>query len=281
MDLLPLAHELGADRLTLTGEPNWGRVAEERLSMLAYDHVRMVTPPNAGESTKVRCEIRRLVAEGSFAAASKLLLAKKPEPLNANDTRTFARVLSECGAPEAEPFIEKVRAWSPGEADALTSILKFRQGDRPAATASLLAAFHAFRNDAWPSTEVLQRALEFTMELADVSPEAVSQLFAALDAGPFSGYLMESGRRAILRRLSTCLWKQGQKTTGFAYYDAWPDWTREFLFSRYEFSRTTGMGDAMRDRNQVAAFLAAEPQPFARDIRPSPKAAASSPVGAH
>jgi hypothetical protein len=37
-------------------------------------------------------------------------------PLNPRDTLTFAHALAEVGSEEAAPFIEKVRAFSPGEA---------------------------------------------------------------------------------------------------------------------------------------------------------------------
>jgi len=282
MELLPVARELGAHRPPLAGEPDWARVAEERLAMYAYDHVPVPPPPPAaGAATRVRCEIRRLVQDNSFVAASQLWLREKPEPLNPRDTLTFARALAETGTDEALPLIEKVRAYSPGEAAALTAVFENRRGHPVAARSALVAAFAAFYRDAWPTDEVFLRAFELATELAETDPASIGPLSTALDAGPFPGCLMESVRRTMLTRLTTRQWRTGQKiaVSGYAFYDAWPEWTRDFLVNRYEFSRATGLGNTRLAHDQLAEFLDAEPAPFARDLRPAAKDVTPPPGG--
>jgi predicted membrane-bound spermidine synthase len=280
MELLSTAREFGADRPPLNGEPDPARLAEERLAMYVYDHVPIPTPPTASAVTRTRCEIRRLVMENSFPAASQLWLAQKPEPLNPRDALTFARTLAETGSEEALPLIEKVRASSPGEALELTAIFKARRGQLGEARADLLAAFDALHEDAWPTDEMFQRAFGLAMYLADADPESVEPLFQALDAGPFPAWLMESGRHTALSALSTRIAQRGQKParSGYTYYEAWPEWTRDFLTNRYEFAKATGLGDAERARHDLAEFLHAEPAPFARELRPAARPVSPRPL---
>ncbi|MDR3406609.1 MAG: fused MFS/spermidine synthase [Chthoniobacter sp.] len=247
MDLLPVAQKIGASRPALTGEPDWSRVAEERLAMYAYDHVAVPPPPPvASAATRVRCEIRRLVLENSFPAAAQLWLQEKPEPLNPRDTLTFARALAETGTEEARPLIDQVGADSPGEAATLTAILAARKGHAAEA-------------------------------LTDHDPASIEPLSAALHVGPFPGCLMESVRRTMLSRLTLREWRTGQKidASGYAFYDAWPEWTGDFLTDRYAFARATGLGDARLAHNQLVEFLAAEPAPFARELQSASREAAS------
>ena len=218
--------------------------------------------------TRIRCEIRRLVLEKSFLAAAQLWLKERPEPLNPRDTLTFARGLAEAGENEALPLIDKVCAYSPGEAATLVAILIARKGHPAEARTALVSAFAAFHHDAWPADEIFLRAFEVASLVADNDPASVNPLSAALDAGPFPGYLMESVRRTALSRLTTRQWKTGQKidATGYAYFDAWPEWTRDFLTERYAFARATGLGDARLAHDQLAEFLSAEPAPFAQEL---------------
>ena len=133
--------------------------------MFAYNHYPPPVPANASEATRARCDIRRLAFEANYPAAAKLWLEKKPAPLNPRDALTFAHVLSEIGSPEAAPFIETVRAFSPGEAATLDSMLHLRNGRMPEARASLLEAFAHFRHDAWPNMSVQARAFDLAASL--------------------------------------------------------------------------------------------------------------------
>ena len=278
MDLLPIAQKIGASRPALAGEPDWALVAEERLAMYAYDHVSVPPPPPmASAATRVRCEIRRLVLEKSFPAAAQLWLKEKPEPLNPRDILTFARALAETGTNEAVPFIDKVGAYSPGEAATLTAIMAARKGRPVEARTALLAAFAAFHHDAWPTDDIFLRAFEVASQLADNDPASINPLSAALNAGPFPGCLMESVRRTALSRLTTLQWKTGQKSdaSGYTFYETWPEWTGDFLTNRYVYSRAKGLGDARLVHDQLVEFLSAEPAPFAPELQSVSETAAS------
>jgi spermidine synthase len=270
-ELLRAAADIGAARPAIDGGVDWERVEEERLAMFAYDKYPPPVPQHANELTRTRCEIRRLMLE-NVAAAAQVWLAHRPEPLNPRDTLTFAHALAEVGSVEAAPFIEKVRAFSPGEAAILTALVHRRHGRVAEARAALLAAFAAWRNDPWPTTVVQARAFELALELATDKDSAIA-LFAALRAGPFPGYLMEAARGLTLTRLTACQALNGQAVGAEAYalFEPWPSWTRDFLKTRYAFYQTTGKGDAALARAQLAEFLAADTASFSRGLATSSK----------
>ncbi len=271
-ELLRVAAEVGASRPAIVGDVDWARVEQERLAMFAYDHYPPPVPPTADETTRARCEIRRLVEGDSLHAAVQLWLEKKPAPLNPRDSLTFAHILSEVGSEEAAPFIETVRAFSPGEAETLTALLHARNGSTLAARASLLAAFASFKNDAWPNTKVQASAFDLTAELASVDAAAAGPLSDALNRGPLPGFLMESARRITLTRLATRQWQTQRKLDGTAYAlsEPWPEWTRDFLKDRYAFYQATGTGDAALALTQLSEFLKADRASFSRGIAETP-----------
>ncbi len=270
-ELLRVATEIGAARPAITGDVDWARVEQERLAMFAYDHYPPPVPSDADETTRARCEIRRLVEGDSLRAAAQLWLEKKPAPLNPRDSLTFARILSEIGSEEATPFIETVRAFSLGEAETLTAVFHARNRRAPEARSALLAAFTAFKSDAWPNTKVQASAFDLAAELATVDATAAGPLSDALNSGPLPGLLMESARRATLTRLATRQWQAERKLDGSAYSlsEPWPEWSRDFLKDRYAFYKSTGTGDATLARAQLGEFLKADPAPFARGIADS------------
>ena len=273
-ELLGVASEIGATRPAIDGDVDWARVDEERLAMFAYNHYPPPVPANASEATRARCDIRRLAFETAYSTAAKLWLEKKPAPLNPRDALTFAHVLSEIGSPEAVPFIETVRAFSPGEAATLTAMLHVRSGRMSEAIASLLEAFAFFRTDAWPNTSVQVRAFDLAAEVVKADAGAAAPFFDALNPGPFPGFLMETARRLTLTRLATRQWQTGQSfdATGFALAEPWSEWTRDALKQRYVFYKSTGLGDAALARAQLGDFMKADTVPFGRGIdAPGPR----------
>ena len=204
----------------------------------------------------------------AHAAAAALWMEKKPAPLNSRDVVTFAHMLSEIGSEEAMPFIEKVRAFSPGEAETLAAMLHLRNARPVDARAALLAAFAIFKNDAWPNAGVQSRAFDLAAQVAFADAESAGPLFEALNAGPLPGLLMESARRITLTRLATRQWRTGQTFDSGAYAlsEPWPDWTRDALKDRYAFYKATGSVDTALARSQLSEFLQADAAPFARGI---------------
>ncbi len=269
-ELYQAAAQVGAARPAITGEVDWERVEEERLAMFEYNNYPMPPATSAmSDATRDRCEIRKLVGAGSHAAAAKLWQDTKPAALNPRDALTFAHALAETGAAEAAQFIETVRAWSPGEAATLTALCHARNLRPADAVAALLAACEAFRADAWPIPAVQSRAFDLAVELGCADAKCVAPFFDAIKTAPFPGYLAEAARRNAMTRLTALLWKAGGRVprNGYALYEPWPDWSRDFLKVRYAIYKATGIGDAGIAREQLAEFLEADVRPFGRDLK--------------
>ena len=266
-ELLSAALDVDASRPAVIGAPDWARVTEEREAMFGED---LFPPPSprASADTQARYRIRRLVIENAFADASRVLLETKPEPLDPRDTVIFAHVLAYAGSSEALPLIEKMRAFSPGEAAALTAVLQRRTGRPAQERSALLEAFTAFRHDPWPSDAVLSRAFVLASDLADADTASIGPLVGAMNAAPLPGYLMEVGRQTTLSHLTMRQWKSGQEITasGYVFFEPWPEWTRQFLENRYKFYHATGLGNAEVAREQLAEFLSGEPAPFSQEL---------------
>lgn len=269
-ELSRVAETLGATRPEITGEVDWARVEEERLAMFCADGYPPPVPPTLSDEGQARCEIRRLVQLGNAPAAGRLWLEKKPAPLNPGDTVIFALALAEAGSDDALPFIEKMRATNAGEAATLAALLRVRQGRCAEAVPALLAAYAEFRRDPWPLPAIQSRALEMAWEITASELSAAPLFFAALQAGPLPGYLMESARRQTLVRLTLRAWQNHQPVSaaGFALLEPWPSWNREFLKNRHAFYQATGFGDAAQARADLVTFLSAEAAPFGRDLAP-------------
>jgi hypothetical protein len=82
---------------------------------------------------------------------------------------------------------------------------------------------------------------------------------------------MEAARGLTLTRLAACQALNGKVMGAEAYalFEPWPNWTRDFLKSRYAFYQSTGKGDAVLARAQLAEFLAADSGSFSRGLATS------------
>ncbi|MEQ1850502.1 MAG: hypothetical protein ABMA01_02810, partial [Chthoniobacteraceae bacterium] len=205
------------------------------------------------------------------AAAGRVWLAKRPAPINPRDVLSFAEALADAGSDEAHAFIEKMRATQAGEAATIEALLRVRQGRPDEAAAALLAAYTAFRSDAWPLARVQLRSFDLAVEILGARPGHTTPFFDALKTGPFPGYLMEAARRQMLVRLELRRWQNGEGTTniGYALLEPWGFWTGDYLKSRYTFYKRTGLGDAVRARRELESFLESDTSPFDRDLEPA------------
>lgn len=267
-ELLDAATAMKATRPNITGEVDWAKVDEERLAMFAYNGFPPPTPADLPEDGKVRCEIRRLVDGGRLEEAARLWLKNRSEPLNPRDTAIFAFALANAGSDEAKPFIDRIRATDTGDALVLDTTLLIKKGLYKEAKETLLQAYAAYRNDAWPLPAIQLSANRLLSEIVEADPTTATPFFAALNAGHFPGYLLETHRREMLVRLTLIQQQSGQKydNSAFARFEPWPTWNRDSLKLRYGFYRTTGLGDAEKALKDYESFLSAEVLPFRRGL---------------
>ena len=79
-------------------------------------------------------------------------------------------VLAELKDDAALPYIEKLRPYFPGEAEAIRARLLLRKGQTDEAATALEAALRSYQSDPWPAFKVMQRALRLAVEMSRSSP---------------------------------------------------------------------------------------------------------------
>jgi len=279
-ELARAAENVGAARPNIVGQVDWDRVEEERVSAILNEGGVAETPTTLSESARVRCDIRRLVESNNAAAAGRMILERKPAPLNHSDLLTFGEALADAGSPYAMACIERLRETDAGDAATLEALLRVRQGKTDEAARLLLTAYSAYRSDPWPKPRVQLRAFLLSREVAIAHPELSDAFIDALRSGPFPGYLMETLRREALVALELNRWRYGAPATayGYAILEPWGRWTREYLENRCLFYQRTGLGDASRALNELEQFLAADTTPFDQGLKEpaSPNVVSSS-----
>jgi len=258
--LLDSARERGEDRPAIRGAVDWDEVEEERIMALAGEG----SEPEIHPGMPVDRELRAVAAVNYVAGNLQGALAKwqfqERAPRGITELDLVAEGLAEAGREEATAVIEKLRALQPTEADAALARLRLRQGKRDEAVALLTHVFAAYRRDPWPSPQVMRRALDLALAIADGDPALSERLLEALRE-PFAVRSLDGVRRL------TALWIASQIPEPAACAAAWRDlepwvpWDNASLVARRDCYRRAH--DDLRDRARRDAddFLACGASP--------------------
>jgi hypothetical protein len=165
------------------------------------------------------------------------------------------------GSDAAEPLLERLRAFQPGEADTLLGALRARQSRVPEAAAALEAALVRFRTDPWPLLLFKQKAIGLATELARRNPAYGPRMFAALDE-PFSVHAVQDERRINAALLTPVADFPRTCAAAFGALEPYVPWRSEFLLMRRDCYQTTGDPRLARAMRDLAAFAAREPAPL-------------------
>jgi spermidine synthase len=208
--------------------------------------------PNADR----RSDFARTYAAASFGSAAAAWRAAPWEPANTRQTATIAHVLAAVGDERALGYAGELREWQPIEADAITGILRFRQGRAGDAAAPIARALVAYRTDPAPLHGIMESALAAAADLSD-DPAYAGRILDALSR-PYAAYQMEEVRRLAYVAAS---WKNGRcsgRTVGaLAALEPHPPWVREILQLRALCYSTAGLRDLTeQSKRELAQFEA-------------------------
>jgi hypothetical protein len=254
-ELLELARRRGEDRPPIDGAVDWSRVEDERLRLYGA---------SGGSSETATPEARQRAAayqdytRGNMAAA---VAGWRAQPRSADgplETALLAEGLASTGDEAALPWIERLRAYQPAEADAALARLRLVQGREQDALAALRASFARHREDPWPRVEVMLRALATARELALRRTDLAAAVHAEL-AAPFAARSLHDERRLAAFEIATSAGLLRQCLESARALEPWPPWNRDTLGRRL--ACYTAAGDALAPgaRADLARFLAAEP----------------------
>jgi len=174
------AAEAGASLPVVLGDYDAARVHDERLSLFSGAGEAPPRPSLPIEGILRRADAHILWTQRSRRAALEAWRGQDAEPRGPNELALVAEVTADAGEEGALPYIEKLRAYQPVEADASLARLRLRQGRFDEALEALEAAFAGYRQDPWPSPLAVQGALDATLELVAQKPETQPRVLAAL-----------------------------------------------------------------------------------------------------
>jgi spermidine synthase len=174
-DIAAAAARMQGDRPRVRGAVDWDLVSANRAS--------------GGE----REAFATMYAAGEFASAAASWRASRWTPVTSRQLASLGHVLAVTGDDTVLAIAEELRPWEPVEADALTALLRMRQGRYDEAAPLLVRALTRYRDDPWPLSGVMESALSVAPDLAE-HPEHAEAILDALSR-PYSAYQLEEVRR--------------------------------------------------------------------------------------
>ena len=161
----------------------------------------------------------------------------------------------------ALPYIDRLRASHPGEADALLATLRLRQVKLTEAAAAVEAAVVTFRTDAWSMQAYMERAVQIAQILGSRDQTLARRMFDALGQ-PFAVHAIEDARLAALADLARRVDLRGLCSTVIGGLEPSVPWTESFLRFRMECYQATGSPLAAAAARDVNEFLGNQPRPL-------------------
>lgn len=212
---------------------------------------------------RARAQAHQHLRDGNPAAALEAWRRQPRAPVSVPEIALLAEALADAGEEAALPYIERLRASQPAEADGIAGLLRMRQ-KRPAEAAELLARSLArYRSDPWPSYVPMGRVLQNAVQLARADRSQARRMFEALRE-PFALFGLERQRQSALLTLAF-LDPAAFCAETFRQLEPFVPWSRPTLLLR---TRCYGEGHplAARARADLSAFDRYERQPFERGL---------------
>ncbi|MDI3289350.1 fused MFS/spermidine synthase [Polyangium sp. 15x6] len=217
------------DRPTLkSGTLDFVRVAEDRAAQVTGDGSDPAMPEHLTPDAEVRVQALVNYAAGNLEGALAKWAFQEQAPIGPVETTLVAEGLAWKGDDAVLPLLDRHARDFPIEADVIRARYEYAKGRRAEAVKLLERAFTAYRHDPWPSTVVMNRAMDLARELGQSAPADARRLFTALDT-PFSVLVLESTRRNVRVDLSEVLPEENACVAAFAALEPHPPWDERML----------------------------------------------------
>jgi spermidine synthase len=271
-ELTGAARAMGADRPPhVRGFIDWTLVDANRASVSYLNQL----PRSPSAELIARHAAAVEYDRGQLPAALAQWRAHPFAPSNTKELLMIAESLADSGSGEAEPFIERLRPWRPGEANAVLGLLRFRQSRIPEAAQLLARAFVAARTNPWSVPETMERAMYIAVVVGRTRPYTAPMLDAL--SQPFAAAQHNDPRLRSVVTLARELQGCGPRTlAALRALEPWAPWEREHLTLRsvcYESAMDPRAGRARRD---LERFIEEDATPL---ITPELQSPSGSPSG--
>ena len=258
-DLVVAAADLDADRPNVAGRVDWAAVAANRAA-LAY-----LSSPDPRNS------FARAYAAAEFGNAARAWSEAPWEPVNSRQLASIAHALAIVGDERAAGAASELRTLQPAEADAVTGILRQRQGNPGEAAEPIARALLAYRHDAWPQRPLMESALAAAAGIA-TDPAHAPRMLDALSQ-PYAAYQLEEVRRLAYVAAS---WHNSRCSTrtvsALAALEPHAPWVREVLQMRALCYESARLGElAAVAKEDLARFDSRVTSSSVQSARASPR----------
>jgi hypothetical protein len=227
----PLRKE-GLDRPELLNDDvDDERVEDERIFQVAGDGTEPTIPDGLPVDREVRAQAAVNYVSGNTDGAVAKWRFQEKTPAGVNELALLAEGTANAGDDEAPPLIAVLAREQPIEAKAHLARYRFRKGMRADAAALLAGALVALRDDPWPSSYVMGRAVELAKEIAVGGGDEARMLFDALER-PFSVHILETTRKQARVHIAKELPDEDHCLRAWADLEPHVPWERDLLDAR-------------------------------------------------
>jgi spermidine synthase len=170
----------------------------------------------------------------------------------------LADITSDTGLEESMPFIERLRAHRPGEADVMLTALRLRQAKPAEAAVAIESALIRFRTDPWTMSRYMDRAVQLAQVVGGADPSMARRMFDALDQ-PFAVLASDEARLTTRAELTRRIDFPGLCRAAVTALEPHVPWVESFLRLRrdcYAVTNDPRQAAAERDLNEYLANAA-------------------------
>jgi hypothetical protein len=214
-----------------------------------------------------RARVQALVAfaAGDFETAREAWFLQTREPEGPAELSLVATGLAEAGDERALPYIERLRAYQPIEADVAMTLLRWAQHRIPEAATSLEAAFRAYHDDPWPLPQIMRQMTALAFGVASADRAAGERLLQQLKR-PFAVAMLEDRRVRDALVVAELVGFDRYCRELLSQWEPWVPWARDALAARVRCYEATGDPRAELARQELKRYLAQEPIPLAAGL---------------
>jgi spermidine synthase len=264
-----LARNIGVARAPLDdpARGNWEAVDTAWIGFQAFEGFSFDVPlqGSAGERGR-QAALLNYYRSSDLAAARRTWPEQPRAPLDPTELAMLADIEATAGSDAALPYIEQLRVYQPGEADAMLAELRVRQSRDAEAVAALASAFRRFRTDPWPLTRFKRKAVLLANALAARNPATAPPLFDALRE-PFAVRAADQDRLTTSAALTQRMDFKARCAAAVGALEPHVPWTGPFLKLRHDCYQAAGDPRLDIARRDLSDFFAREPLPLGAGVR--------------
>jgi hypothetical protein len=222
----------------------------------SFADVRSQGPPNEQARQAALVEYYR----NDDLEKARAYWQQQPDPArDPTEMAMLADIAAATGSDAALPFIDRLRAYQPGEADALLATLRLQQRQLPEAAAAAEAALVRFRTDPWAMQRYMERAVQVAQIVVSRDQTLARRMFDAL-AQPLAVHAVEDRRRVALAEMTRQMDFRGLCGVAVGVMEPNVPWTESFLRLRSDCYQATNGPLAARAASDLNEFLGNQSQ---------------------